>query len=81
MNNVPSSIKDKVKNHPEYAKGKKKQQQLNDAKNQIKQKKLNMSKTADILIAIGIVVVATLTWFFPGDDLVAWTNLIRAIGC
>lgn len=76
---VPSKVKKKIKEHKEYKKYKEKQEKLDKAAKQIKSKKLNLKKTADIIIAIGIVVAATATWFFPGDDVAAWGNLLRAL--
>jgi hypothetical protein len=80
MNNVPKSIKEKIKSHPEYAKGQKKQADLEKAKAEIKDKRLDMDNTADVVIAIGIVIACTATAFFPADDIVAWANFLRVIG-
>jgi anti-sigma28 factor (negative regulator of flagellin synthesis) len=82
MNNVPNSVKKKVKNHPEYKKGQEKQKKLDAAKSQIKSRNLKIDwwHIADVIIAIGIVIAATATFFFPGDDVGAWINFLRAIG-
>lgn len=82
MNNVPNSIKKKIKNHPEYQKGKKKQKNLDKAKKEIQDKNLKIDwlHIGDVLLAIGIVIVCTATFFFPGDDVGAWMNFLRAIG-
>lgn len=79
LSKVPNKVKTKIKEHPEYKKYKKKQEKLNEAAKKIKAKKLNLWKTADIIIAIGIVVAATATFFFPGDDIAAWGNFLRAL--
>lgn len=83
MNNVDKKVKDKIKNHPEYKKGKDKQKKLNNAVSQIKAKKLKIDwkHVSDVLIAISLVIAATGTFFFQGDDVAAWINLLRAIGC
>lgn len=62
---------------------KRNKKKLNDAKKEIKKKKLKIDwkHIADVVIAIGIVVVATGTFFFQGDDMAAWINFLRAIGC
>jgi len=82
MKNVPNSIKKQIKNHPEYKKAQQKQKKLEAAKKQIKAKKLKIdwAHIADVIIAIGIVVATTATFFFPGDDVAAWINFFRAIG-
>jgi len=82
MNNVPNSVKEKVKKHPEYEKGKKKQEKLNQAKSEIQSKGLQIDwwHVGDVILAIAIVVAATATFFFPGDDVGAWINFLRAIG-
>lgn len=83
MNNVDKKVKEKVKNHPEYQKGKKKQQDLDKAKSEIKKKnlKIDWKHIGDVVIAICIVVACTATFFFQGDDVAAWMNLLRAMGC
>ena len=83
MNNIPNKVKEKVKNHPEYKKGKDKQKKLDKAVEEIKQKdlKIDWAHIGDVILAIGIVVGATATFFFQGDDVAAWMNLLRAVGC
>lgn len=81
MNKVPNSVKKKIKDHEEYKKGKEKQKKLDKAVQEVKSKKLDLSKAADVVIAIGIVVACTATFFFPGDDVAAWANLLRTLGC
>lgn len=83
MNKIPNKVKDKVKKHPEYEKGKKKQKELNKATKEIKDRglKIDWRHVGDVIIAIGIVVVCTATFFFQGDDIAAWMNLLRALGC
>lgn len=83
MNNIPKKVKDKIKNHPEYKKGKDKQKKLNEATKQIKQKglKIDWKHVGDVVLAIGIVIGCTATFFFQGDDIAAWMNLLRALGC
>lgn len=77
--NVPKKVQEKIKDHPEYKKAKKKSDKLDKAAKQIKSKNLNLKKKADIILAIGIVIAATATFFFPGDDVAAWGNLLRAL--
>lgn len=83
LNDVPKKVRNKIRDNNEYQKAKKKQKKLNDAKKEIKKKKLKIDwkHIADVVIAIGIVVVATGTFFFQGDDMAAWINFLRAIGC
>lgn len=83
MNNIPEKVKDKIKKHPEYGKAKKKQEDLDKAKKEIKSRNLRIDwmHIADVIIAIGIVIACTATIFFPGDDIGAWMNLLRAMGC
>lgn len=76
---MPKKIIDKVKAHKDYKNAQEKQKKLDKAAKEIKDKKVNMSKTTDIIIAIAIVVAATATFFFPGDDVAAWGLLLRAI--
>lgn len=82
MNNVPNSVKKKIKEHPEYKRAQKKQEELEKAKKEIKEKNLKIDwwHIGDVILAIAIVVAATATFFFPGDDVGAWINLLRAIG-
>lgn len=82
MNNVPNSVKEKVKNHPEYKKGQKKQEDLDKAKAEIEERDLQIDwwHIADVIIAIAIVIACTATIFFPGDDVGAWINFLRVIG-
>ncbi|WXR62877.1 hypothetical protein WG909_06615 [Peptostreptococcaceae bacterium AGR-M142] len=79
LSDVPRKTREKIRNHKKYKDAKKKQQQLNKAMKKIKRKKLNLRKTTDIIIAAGIVAAATFTWFFPGDDVAAWGNFLRAL--
>ena len=82
MNNVPNSVKKKIKEHPEYKRGQKKQEELEKAKKEIKEKNLKIDwwHIGDVILAIAIVVAATATFCFPGDDVGTWINLLRAIG-
>lgn len=82
MNDIPDSVKEKVKKHPKYKDGQKKQKDLDQAKKQIKSRnlKIDWQHVGDVIIAIGIVVACTATFFFQGDDIAAWMNLLRAIG-
>lgn len=79
LSKVPKKTRNKIRDHKKYKDAQKKQAKLDKAVKEIKQKKLNLRKTADILVAAGIVAAATATWFFPGDDAVAWGNFLRAI--
>lgn len=79
LSKVPKKTRDKIRNHETYKKGQKEQAKLDKAMGEIKDKDLDLSKAVDIIIAIGIVVAATATWFFPGDDIAAWGNFLRAI--
>lgn len=83
MNKVDKKIKEKIKNHPEYKKGKKKQKDLDKAKSEIKSRNLKIDwwHIGDVILAIGIVIACTATFFFQGDDIGAWMNLLRALGC
>ncbi|WP_313891094.1 hypothetical protein [Psychrobacillus sp.] len=76
---VPKKIIDKVKEHKDFKNAEKKQKKLDDAAAEIKAKKLDLNKTEDIIIAIAVVVAATATFFFPGDDVLAWGALLRAV--
>ncbi|HDR5039239.1 TPA: hypothetical protein QCR75_005696 [Bacillus anthracis] len=79
LSEVPRKTRDKIRKHKEYGKAQKEQAKLDKAMNQIKKEKLDLKKAADILIAAGIVAAATATWFFPGDDAVAWGNFLRVL--
>ena len=81
LSEVPASVKEKLKNHPEYKKAQEEQKKLEEAKKQIKSKKLKLDveHAADIAVAVAIVVAATATYFYPADDVPAWANLFRAI--
>lgn len=79
MSRVPNKTKAKIKSHAKWKKGVKEQAKLDKATAQIKSRGLNLNKTGDIIIAIAIVAAATLTWFFPGDDIASWGNLLRVI--
>lgn len=83
MDDIDKKVKEKIKNHPEYKKGQKKQKDLDKATSQIKKKglKIDWKHVGDVIIAIGIVVACTATFFFQGDDIAAWINLLRALGC
>lgn len=83
MNKIPKKIKDKIKKHPEYKRGKEKQKKLKKAVSEIKKKKLKIDwgHVGDVVVAIGIVIACTATVFFQGDDIAAWINLLRALGC
>lgn len=78
---VPKHVQDQIKNHPEYKKGKKKQENIDKAAKEIKSKNLTLDwwHVWDVVIAIGIVVLATGTFFFPGDDIAAWINFFRVL--
>ena len=80
LKDVDNKIKKQIKDHKKYKDAKKKQKELEDAKKKIKAKKLNLWKPVDIIIAIGIIIFCTATWFFPGDDVFAWGNFLRALG-
>lgn len=43
--------------------------------------KIDWAHVGDVVIAIGIVIACTATFFFQGDDIAAWINLLRALGC
>lgn len=79
---IPKSVQNQVKDNEKYKKGIEKQKKLDDAKAKIKSKNLKIDwwHVWDVIIAIGIVVAATATFFFPGDDVAAWINFFRAIG-
>jgi hypothetical protein len=78
LNAVPKSVKKKIESHPKYKEAQNKQKKLNAATHKIKSKKLNLRKSVDFWVAVAIVVAATGTLFFPGDDFAAWANLLRA---
>jgi hypothetical protein len=78
LNAVPKSVKKKIESHPKYKEAQNKQKKLNVATHKIKSKKLDLRKSVDFWIAVAIVVAATGTFFFPGDDFAAWGNLLRA---
>jgi hypothetical protein len=71
-------VKKKIESHPKYKEAQNKQKKLNVATHKIKSKKLDLRKSVDFWIAVAIVVAATGTFFFPGDDFAAWGNLLRA---
>jgi hypothetical protein len=81
LDNVPKSVKEKVRDHQEYKKAQKKQKKLDEAMSEIDAKKLDTQRvdTRDVLIAAAIVMVATATAFFPADDAVAWVNFFRVV--
>jgi hypothetical protein len=83
LNDVPNKVKKKIKNHPEYKKGQKKQKDLDKAVSKIKDKglKIDWRHIGHVVIAIAIVVACTATFFFQGDDIAAWMNLLRTLGC
>lgn len=77
LNNVDKKIKNKVRSDRKYKAGADKNAKLDKAASKIRQQ--GLTKAGKIGIAIGLVVAATGTFFFPGDDIAAWGNLIRAI--
>lgn len=78
LNKVPRKVKDKVKGDKNWKKGGEKNKDLDKAAKKINSEGL-LSKAGGIAIAIALVVGATATFFFPGDDVAAWANLLRAI--
>lgn len=82
LGDCPKWVQEKIRSHPEYEKGKKKQeaadQAIQQAKPKIEAKKLDLSNDADLAIAIGLVIAASATFILPADDVVAWGNLLRA---
>ncbi len=83
MKKVPKKVKDKIKGHGEYKKGKEKQKKLKNAVRKVKSRKLKIDwkHVGDVVLAIGLVIAATGFVFFQGDDIAAWMNLLRALGC
>ena len=83
MNKIPNKIKKKIKEHDEYKKGQEEQKKLEEAEAKIKKQnlKIDWKHIGDVTLAIVIVIVCTGTFFFQGDDIVAWMNLLRAMGC
>lgn len=75
--NVDKKIRDQVRSHKKYKQGAEKNRQLDKAAKEIRRRNLN--KAGKIGLAIALVVGATGTFFFPGDDIAAWSNLIRTI--
>jgi len=81
LSKVPGWVKDKVRAHRDYKNGQEEQKKLDEAKKQIKAKRLTLDveHAADVAAAVLIVVAATATYFCPADDVAAWANLFRAI--
>lgn len=80
ISEVPSKVRKKLEQQKDYKEAKKEAAEIRALKSKLKAKKLNFAKAADRAIAIGLVIAAGLSWFFPGDDAAAWTNLARAWG-
>lgn len=81
LKKVPKGVKDKVRNHPEYGKGKAKQVKSKEAAQKIKDRglKLDWWRIFDIIAAIAIFIAVCFgTPMFPADDYAAYLNVIRA---
>lgn len=64
---VPNKVKEKVKNSPDYKKGKQDLENMQKAKKEIKKQKLNLSKYSDLIIAVGIFVMIVGVCFFAPE--------------
>ncbi|HFI0633429.1 TPA: hypothetical protein ACGO4G_002036 [Streptococcus suis] len=66
LDGVPKKIRDKVRNSPDYQKGKKDIQKYRQAKAEINHRGLNLSINNDLLIAAGIIVaIVGVAYFAP----------------
>lgn len=72
LNNLPKKVKESIENSQKYKSAETKQKKLNTALNKVESKDLNTSNTADLIIAIGIIVVAIGIAIFSAGSLSAW---------
>lgn len=77
ISKVPGRVRKKLEQQRDYKDAKDKANKIQALKKQLRSKHLDFSKWSDRIIAIGLVAAAGLTWFFPGDDALAWANLAR----
>lgn len=69
---VPKDIQKKVKGLNDYKKAQKDLKSMNAARSKIKARKLNMKKTADIIIAIGIFIAVVGFAIFAASAIASW---------
>ncbi|MBF0818448.1 hypothetical protein [Streptococcus acidominimus] len=66
LDSVPKKIRDKVRNSPDYQKGKKDIQKFREAKTEINRRGLNLNINKDLVVAAGIVVALVgVAYFAP----------------
>jgi hypothetical protein len=76
---VPKSIQKKAKALKDYKKGQEDLKEMEKAKDKIEAKKLNLKKTADIIIAIGIFVAVVGLVIFATSSIAAWGAFLLLI--
>lgn len=76
---VPKDIQKKVKGHKDFKKAKEEESKTKKAKKQINAQKLNLKKTADIIIAIGIFVAVVGVVLLATSSIAAWAAILIAI--
>ncbi|MGG4470098.1 hypothetical protein ABER68_18820 [Paenibacillus alvei] len=76
---IPNSVQKKVKGLKDYKKGQEDAKKIQKAKSQIKSKKLNLKKTTDIIIAIGIFVAVVGLVIFATSSIAAWGAFLLLI--
>ena len=76
---VPKSIQDKVRNHKDFKKAKAEEADAKKAKKQMNAKKLDLSKTTDLIIAIGIFIAVVGVVLFVTTSFPAWAAVLLAL--